>query len=106
MTGISGGVFPYSGPPLDAASNIKPPPKVVEATEYYLDSEDTVGAFLKEFCVIDPDGEVSSVACSPSGGKHAQDNNTFIGSEKEFAGWMAERGFVKGRDRRTGDRMV
>jgi putative DNA primase/helicase len=84
---------------------LSPPQKVIDATEEYLDSEDTFGTFLKETCVPDANAEVSSQMLYGIWKDYAEDNNTFIGSEKMFTGWMAERGYVKARDR-TGDRNV
>jgi putative DNA primase/helicase len=86
-------------------SGLKPPKKVVEATEDYLDNEDTVGAFLEEYCELDPNGEVSSVELFAKWKTYALDNNAFIGSAKQFGGWLAERNIFKDRDR-EGDRMV
>jgi putative DNA primase/helicase len=84
---------------------LQPPAAVIEATEDYLDNEDSVGAFLKEYCELDPNGEVSSAELFGKWKTYAMDNNAFIGSAKQFAGWLAERGIFKDRDR-EGDRML
>jgi putative DNA primase/helicase len=84
---------------------LKPPQTVIDATEEYLDSEDTVGAFLNEIFILERNAEVSSVKIFAAWKQWAGENNAFIGSAKIFAGWMTERGFEKTRDR-TGDSNV
>lgn len=78
---------------------LSPPQKVIDATEDYLDDEDTLGAFLNEYCIDDVNAEVSSADLFESWKDWAGDNNAFIGSAKMFAGWMGERGYMKTRDR-------
>jgi putative DNA primase/helicase len=85
---------------------LKPPQKVIDATEEYLASEDTVGAFLDEIFVREANAEISSGKLFAAWKQWAGDNNAFVGSAKIFAGWMTERGFEKARDRRTGDSNV
>ena len=76
---------------------LNPPKAVVDATEEYLANEDTVGAFIDEYCVKDPNAEVSSAQLFEAWKSYAENNNAFIGSAKVFAGWLEERGFRKGR---------
>jgi putative DNA primase/helicase len=78
---------------------LKAPQKVIDATEDYLDDEDTLGAFLDQFCIVDVNGEISSAGLFETWKDWAGENNAFIGSAKMFAGWMGERGFTKTRDR-------
>jgi putative DNA primase/helicase len=78
---------------------LSPPQKVIDATEDYLDDEDTLGAFLNEYCIVDVNAEVSSADLFESWKEWAGENNAFIGSAKMFSGWMGERGYTKTRDR-------
>jgi putative DNA primase/helicase len=78
---------------------LKPPQKVINATEDYLDDEDTLGAFINEHCILDVNAEVSSAQLFETWKDWAGENNAYIGSAKMFAGWMGERGFAKTRDR-------
>ena len=84
---------------------LSPPQKVIDATSDYLDDEDTLGAFLNEYCIIDVNAEVSSAQLFEEWKDWAGENNAYIGSAKMFGGWMGERGFVKTRDR-TGNSNV
>jgi putative DNA primase/helicase len=84
---------------------LKPPQKVIDATEDYLDDEDTLGAFLDECCIVDVNAEVSSALLFEAWKDWAGENNAFIGSAKMFSGWMGERGYTKTRDR-TGNNNV
>jgi putative DNA primase/helicase len=81
------------------------PQAVIDATEDYMAEEDTVGQFLEQLCVIDPNAEVSSAELFKAWKNWAVENNAFAGSQKMFAGWMGERGFEKKRDR-AGDTNV
>lgn len=84
---------------------LQPPQAMVDATDEYLNEEDTLGQFLEQVCVIDPNLEVSSADLFKAWKTWATENNAFVGSQKMFAGWMGERGFEKTRDR-TGDSNV
>jgi putative DNA primase/helicase len=80
-------------------SGLKPPQKIIVATNDYLDDEDTLGNFLDEHCILDVNAEMSSADLFNEWKHWAGENNAFIGSAKMFAGWMGERGFAKTRDR-------
>ena len=84
---------------------LSPPQKVIDATSDYLDDQDTLGAFLNEYCIVDVNAEVSSAQLFEEWKDWAGENNAYIGSAKMFGGWMGERGFVKTRDR-TGNSNV
>jgi putative DNA primase/helicase len=78
---------------------LKPPQKVIDATEEYLDDEDTLGTFLAQHCIENANAEVSSAGLFEMWKDWAGENNAYIGSAKMFSGWMGERGFAKTRDR-------
>ena len=80
-------------------TGLRPPQKVIDATEEYLNDEDVVGAFIAEHCERDINADVSSAHLFVMWKKYAAENNAFVGSAKMFAGWMSERGFSKARDK-------
>jgi putative DNA primase/helicase len=78
-------------------NGLNPPQAVIEATENYLAAEDNVGSFLDDECEKGENFTISSEELFWKWKDWAEENNVFIGSAKQFAGWMEERGFPKTR---------
>jgi putative DNA primase/helicase len=85
---------------------LKPPQVVIDATKEYLDSEDNVGNFIEERCTVNANAEVNTTRLFNSWQNWANANNAYVGAAKNFNTWMAERGFIKGRDKKTNTERV
>lgn len=74
---------------------LNPPPAVIGATADYFESEDAVGNWLKECCVISKTQETTSSALFLSWSAWAHAAGEFVGSQKRFSQALLTRGFSK-----------
>ena len=73
-------------------------PKMYEATDNYLETEDRLGRWVAECCVPDPKGWTSSTDLFVSWSDWAHTNGEFVGSLTKFSKDLKDAGF---KDRRT-----
>ena len=76
---------------------LAPPSKVSEATEAYLDAEDTFGHWLDTCCVKSRGGWTTTAALYASWASYAKARGEEPGSQKVFAAAMEARGFAPKR---------
>lgn len=82
---------------------LQPPQIVTEATNSYLETEDTFGRWIAECFDRDVNGWLGSTELFQSWQPWAAANNEYVGSQKRLSTMMDEHGFVKKRDKK-GDR--
>ena len=76
---------------------LKPPARVVSATEEYLDSEDSMGRWLEDECVKSDRATITSEELFQSWKAWAEKQGEYIGSMKKFAEDLTKRGFQRWR---------
>lgn len=83
---------------------LKPPERVRDATEAYLEAEDSLILWIEECCTPDGDAWEPSGTLFKSWKQWAERAEEFVGSRKRFATVLEERGFVPKRQGGTGIR--
>ena len=81
-------------------SGLLPPTIVIEATADYLNSEDSISAWLDDCCIRDPTALEPSAALFASWKGWAEQNSEFVGSMKSLSQTLQDRGFERRRDRK------
>ncbi len=81
---------------------LAPPPCVREATDAYLDAEDTVGRWIDARCEVSPSAFTTSKALWSSYKLWAEDEGEYVGSAKRLGEALNARGLVPAKER--GDR--
>ena len=81
-------------------SGLLPPKVVVEATADYLNSEDSIRAWLDDCCIRDPAALEPSATLFASWKGWAEQNSEFVGSMKSLSQTLQDRGFERRRDRK------
>lgn len=71
------------------------PTEVVTATLEYMAEKDTVGAFLKECCIVDPQGAIKSSDIYDNYVKWCDNNEQSKMGKKNFSKMLNDKGFVK-----------
>ena len=72
---------------------LAPPESVRQATEEYLTAEDTLGAWVDDCCVLDPNSHTSTRLLFLSWKDWAEMTGNFIGDEKRFASKLDDAGY-------------
>jgi len=80
---------------------LAPPPAVQAATASYLADEDTIGLFLAERCIDDPNATVEVKDLFAAWTEWSARAGEFTGSIKRFSTALAARGLKRGQDRGT-----
>jgi putative DNA primase/helicase len=63
---------------------LRPPKAVIEATEEYLQGEDSIGAWLDECCELDPNAWSGSTELFSNWKKFATTRGEFVGDQRAF----------------------
>jgi putative DNA primase/helicase len=71
---------------------LKPPQAVTDATEQYLEAQDPIGEWLQECCDLGPGHWEGTRTLYGSWKPWAEERGEWIGSEKQFAGKLEDRG--------------
>jgi putative DNA primase/helicase len=71
---------------------LAPPKAVTDATESYLESEDVLGEWIEECCVLDTNAWTSSTELFNSWKSWAMERDEWVGSEKSFSQRLEDRG--------------
>ena len=79
---------------------LNPPARVIEATNEYLDSEDSIGRWLEEKCLTGKQYNTSSSVLFAGWKSWAQCNNEPEGSQRRFSQALKDRGFTSEHSRR------
>ena len=74
---------------------LRPPPRVLEATEEYFEAQDALGRWLAEACLVNSSVSARTAALYASWKKWAEETGEYVGSEKRFSQNLANRGFQK-----------
>jgi putative DNA primase/helicase len=81
-----------------ASNGLQPPKAVREATEAYLESENAIGRWLEEKCVLtDPNAFTSSVDLFASWKTWSEAAGDHAGNQRGFTQALEDRGFRRGR---------
>jgi P4 family phage/plasmid primase-like protien len=80
---------------------LQPPKAVLDATEAYLQDQDTLGRWIDERCNLDPQYAALSGELYHSWKSWAENRGEFIGSRKNFSQALDERGLTR-KHQRTG----
>lgn len=72
---------------------LMPPKEVTEATKDYLETEDSLGRWMDEDCILAANATSTSSALFSSWKTWAEKNREFIGSQKQFSQLLKKRAF-------------
>ena len=78
---------------------LQTPPAICDATQDYRDSQDVIGAFLEEQCVVSPHARVTARDVYGAFAKWAEELGEHVCSQRIFGDRLSERGFTRGRGR-------
>jgi putative DNA primase/helicase len=84
------------------AEGLEPPEAVREATADYREEMDTVGSFLEECCIRDPDAKTAAARLYTQYEAWCQTQSEPKMSKPDFGARLAEKGFTPGRTGRVG----
>ncbi|GEP59464.1 phage/plasmid primase, P4 family [Reyranella soli] len=72
---------------------LKPPAKVIAATANYFEEQDTIGRWMEDCCVDDPNEQCARTALFKSWERWAKANNEFVGRPAVFYDELEKQGF-------------
>lgn len=78
------------------------PPEVADATQAYREENDTVGSFIRECCIVDPNVVTPSSLIYDIYRKWCEESGEFAESQTRLGLTLASRGFTNERDSRSG----
>lgn len=76
---------------------LNPPACVVSATEEYLESEDALGRWIEDECILNPNATGTTDELFDSWKAWAEKNGEFIGTKRRFSDDLDKRGFKRKR---------
>lgn len=82
-------------------AGLRPPDKVLAATQAYRTDMDVMQQFFDERCHIEPRAMVGATELYAEYRQWAEDNTGWVMSQTAFGRKLGERGFAKGRDEKT-----
>jgi putative DNA primase/helicase len=71
---------------------LKPPAAVLEATEKYLETQDVLGEWLAECCILDPNAWEATGILFENWQRWAEERQEWVGSVKTFSARLEDRG--------------
>jgi putative DNA primase/helicase len=81
---------------------LSPPPKVIDATKAYLESEDAFEQWMDDCCILKADSWTAVGALFGSWRRWADNAGEFVGSERRFSQTLTARGFQAHRKKFRG----
>lgn len=77
---------------------LRPPQCVSDATNEYFEAEDSMGRWLDECCLVDPNLTTLTATLFADWKRWAESNGEFVGTQRRFSDLLITRGFEKWRN--------